>query len=430
MKQVERFSIVEYGSPENLVEKITRKCLISKYKIREYLTLTGDRLAKELNFNSSPLLISSQSVKAIKFSGLLQIAPGIELEVIPKFLSMHSNTWREDFFYIATLSKHGYLLNSDRLSASISNTDNLHNLIALAFSKMYLNNSRKPLRTYTQKVVTEYSYDGEVDFVDLFHPSSDGYKQDIVTYNKYNKYNSVIYTAARNILPNLTEPRVIRLIERIISDLSPQKTTNVITKNKLPSRTKHWQPLYDLSVDILSGLGLSMKNGNFQVPGYVIDSWRCWESLIGIILSKNKSMFEIKTQKKFKLGTRNSISITDANVQPDFIVKTHGESEKTFLVDAKYKNNAKANRNRISESDIYESIAFMRASKCHQTILVYPGREDSSRSGYLKVFETVDVGDLTIIGVELSILGISQRGALNEISTRFASSLLSVLDSD
>jgi 5-methylcytosine-specific restriction enzyme subunit McrC len=429
MKQVERFSIVEYGDPENLIEKITNKCSISKHKIREYLTISGDHLAKELNFKVSPLIISFQSVKAVKFSGLIQVAPGIELEIIPKFLSEHSTTWREDFFYIATLSKHGYLLNSDRISASISNSDNLHNLIALAFSKMYLHNSRKSLRTYTQKVVTEYSYDGEVDFVDLFHPVADGYRQDIITYDKTNKYNSVIYNAAKNILPNLTDPRVIALIERIISDLRPQKPTNIITKNKLPSRSKHWQPLYDLSVDILSGLGLSMKNGNLQVPGYVIDSWRCWESLIGIILFKNKPMFKVKTQKKFKLGTRKSHAITDANVQPDFIVTKVIGDEETFIIDAKYKNNIKARKNRISESDIYESIAFMKATECNKTILIYPGREDRNQSGNLKVFETIDIDGLTILGVELSVLGISQRGALNEISTKFSLSLTNALES-
>lgn len=426
MMQVNRFSISEYGESKKLVEEIQSKSSYSKAEINDLILKCGDSVSKELGFNKSPILISSGKVRAIKFSGLIQVAPGIELEVIPKFVGAEFDSWREDFLFVATLSKHGYLLSSDNISSSLSKNDNLHNIIALSFSKMYMENRRKQIRTYSTIVEHEFAIDGEIDIEDILIPSIDGFKQKTLQFSKTNPFNAVISQAAKILLPHLTDPRAVQLIERVIHHIGPQKIVPRIRFTKLPSRSKHWQKLYDLSVDISKNLGLSMRHGELRIPGYVIDTWRCWEDLIGVMANKNKDLFKVEYHPKFKLGEKLSESTSDVNVYPDYILQTHDRSLDPFLIDAKYKTNILKGKTRISESDIYESLAFLKSSNTRLIILIFPEQGSNMGSGELKVFEQIMIEDKIILGAQLCINGISRKSHFNQISKVLGQSLVSL----
>jgi len=51
---------------------------------------------------------------------------------------------------------------------------------------------------------------------------------------------------------------------------------------QLPGRALAWQPLFDLSVDVLKGFGLDYRQGAASAPAYLVDTWRVWEDLLTI----------------------------------------------------------------------------------------------------------------------------------------------------
>lgn len=66
-------------------------------------------------------------------------------------------------------------------------------------------------------------------------------------------------------------------------------------------------------------------------------------------------------------------------------------------------------KNRISESDTYEFLAFLKSSNTRLIIFVFPEQGISVGSGELNIFEKVLVEDEIIWGAELCINGISRR---------------------
>jgi len=71
-------------------------------------------------------------------------------------------------------------------------------------------------------------------------------------------------------------------------------------------------------------------------------------------------------------------------------------------------------RVRISEADIYEALAFARATSCETVVLAYPALPSNSQLqlGEVFLFEEVSVDKTRICGVEVEVRGISQRGEL------------------
>lgn len=86
--------------------------------------------------------------RAKGFAGLIRLGPSLELEITPKFLGIDDtdSKWREDFFYLVTLSKHGRLLASERMVASGNSPRNLSALVARSMATMYWDNQRLPTR--------------------------------------------------------------------------------------------------------------------------------------------------------------------------------------------------------------------------------------------------------------------------------------------
>lgn len=98
------------------------------------------------------------------------------------------------------------------------------------------------------------------------------------------------------------------------------------------------------------------------------------------------------------------------------------------LLDAKYKGHIEKKQIRISEADIYESLAFSRAADCNLVVLAYPAQTNNMPQliGTCTIFETIQVDDVHIVGIHLEIRGISQRGALQQFSSNLARALSSL----
>jgi len=138
----------------------------------------------------------------------------------------------------------------------------------------------------------------------------------------------------------------------------------------------------------------------------------------------------VRLQTSSKLGIRHRIvnnkveRIASATVTPDAVVYDAADGSIRFFVDAKYKGQIEDGRTRISEADIYEAMAFSKATNCNTAILTYPMISTGLFTlGQTEIFEQVIVDKVNIIGVEVETKGISQLGGLLRFANRYSTDL-------
>jgi hypothetical protein len=429
-----RFSINEYGAPVALISEIARATNLPPQRVSDYLQSAGDRAAQVLNFSANPLPVVGQRVQARDFAGLLRAGPTIELEVVPKFLGTGSAGWREDFFFLAMLSRHGRLLNNERLRALSAPNADLATLLARALVQMYWDQHRRAIRTYRRTRVTDFALDGEIEPEDLRIPNEEGFVQTLVRYDRTNKFNAAIKNAASALTPLVRDLEARASLERIGHLLGAQPPARAARPTRLPSRARPWQATYDLALDVLQGFGLTYDTGRALAPGFLLSTWQTWENLVTISLRAQLGARAIAAQKGFHLGHRQRHSEAGwgrrraFEVTPDLAVDGRGAGFGDLLVDAKYKGRWHEGRQRIGEADIYEAMAFGRAAPADKIVLVYPKIASGSQSatGSTEVFERVDVDGLVIWGVEAEVRGISRAGGLKHFAQGLISRLRSV----
>lgn len=420
-----RLSLVEYGAPVDLSREIASAIGVDRTKATSLLLEAGNRAASSLRLNYNPISVDAKGTRAIDFAGLIRLAPSLELEVAPKFLGLDDTdaAWREDFFFLSTLSRHGRLLASERLSASGGTPRDLSTLVARSITSMYEARKRRPLRSYRRVREADFFIDGDPDPVDLIFPSPDGFEQELIRFDRRNGWNADIAAAAKELLPEVGDPSAASSLVRLIEDLSPQNAP-VNRRKPIPTRHRGWKPLHELSVDVLGGLGLNYKQGQAHAPGYVVDTWRVWEDLLTVAARLGFGRSAVVPQRGFALGTKTKIStgaVSKLSVYPDCVIEPDGIRPR-MLLDAKYKGHVEKGQLRISESDIYEALAFARATGCNLVALAYPAQPGDvlQRVGTCTVFESVMVGSVKIAGIQIESRLISKTGALRVFAANMA----------
>ena len=423
MRSWQRFTAVEYAKPYALASEIARKSDISFVKAQELLLGAGNRVSGLLGLDSLPVSTTGDLVQFQNFAGLLVLAPGLELEVAPKFLG-NIPGWREDFFLLATLSHHGRLLDNEGLKSASQTTSDLATLIGRSLVDMYWRNQRRPLRAYRKLRYTDFAIEGDFDPEDLFSPSEEGFDQEVTSFTRANPYNAIIRAAAEQLAPVVPDAETRARLERVSQHMPPQRLPSRLRGQKLPSRARNWQPTFDLSLDVLRGLGGAYDPKNALAPGFVVQTWQVWEHLISVALRSSLGGKNVSVQAKQVLGRRHfehkSVSL---NVFPDVMANVPTPSgTRRIILDAKYKGHVERGRLSVSNADIYEALAFSRATSINEVVLVYPGRfnaTDHSKNevGYASEFSKITVDDVCIRAVELGVCGISKRGGLNAFAT-------------
>lgn len=257
MEAKTRLSLVEYGAAVDLCGQIADLGRIDRATSAQLLTSAGARVATNLRMSENPIVVEPGGVRALAFAGLIRLSPSIELEVIPKFLGAgdQAATWREDFLYLSTLSRHGRLLPTERLAATGGAARDLATLVARSLTGMYDARKRRPLRTYRRVREFDFFLDDDPDPVDMKFPSPDGYEQSTIQFDRKNAWNGAMRMAAQELIAEVSDPDASAALTRMISDLSPQPWTGAIGRKSVPSRHRAWKPAHDLSLDILNGLG-------------------------------------------------------------------------------------------------------------------------------------------------------------------------------
>lgn len=426
-----RLSVVEYGAPADLAAQIASAAGIDKGHAGRLIDAAGERIARTLGFNTNPIQTDAKGTRISDVAGMIRLAPSLELEIAPKFLGLEEtdSTWREDFYYLANLSRHGRLLASERLRAASGAPQDLAALVARSLATMYRDNRRKPLRAYRTARELSFSIEGDIDPFDLQFPDADGYPQDVIRYDRRNAFNASIVGAAKSLLPGVSDPVAVKELLRVIEDLPQQSRPEPYRTKKVPGRSRGWQPVIDLSNDVLRGLGISYKTGTAAAPGYVVGTWQTWEHLLMVAARFSFGRDAVRAQKEQRLGTRQratSAETSALNVFPDLLITAN---ESRFVLDAKYKTNSEKGRLRISEADTYEAFAFSKATDCKSVVLAYPALPGKQQLpiGRVDLFERIIIDKTRIYGVQVEVRGISRKGGLTAFSGRMRSELTDLL---
>lgn len=420
-----RLSLVEYGAPVDLSRAIAESIGLDQMKADSLLMEAGIRAASSLRLNYNPISVGAKGARAIDFAGLIRLSPSLELEVAPKFLGLDDAdaAWREDFFFLSTLSRHGRLLASERLSASGGTPRDLATLVARAITNMYEARKRRPLRSYRRVREADFSIDGDPDPADLIFPSPDGFEQDLIRFDRKNGWNGNIVAAAKNLLPEVGDPSAASFLVRLIEDLSPQNAP-ANRRKPIPARQRAWKPLHELSLDVLGGLGLNYKQGQAHAPGYLVNTWRAWEDLLTVAARLGFGRNAVVSQQGYHLGSRTKIStgaVSNLSVYPDCVIESDGIRPR-MLLDAKYKGHVEKGQLHISEADIYEALAFSKATGCNLVALAYPAQPIGAPLdvGTCIVFEKAIVDAVQIVGIQIESRRISRSGAIRVFAANMA----------
>ena len=389
----------------------------------DLLRRAGERLARELGLTATPLRVDAGTVTVMEVAGLIRVSPSLELEVVPKFLGWHSERWREDFFLLAALSRFGKLLPREDLGSSYSRRGDLATLVSRSLIAMYEARMRRNLRVYRKLCWRDDALDGEAEEEDLITPDPLGILQTGLVLTKDNRFNATIVAAAATLLLEVQEIDTRRQLIRVIRDLQPQSSRDKQRASRFPSRYRQWKPLFDLSQQVLRGFGTSLNDrGSAIAPGFVLRTAALWEDILGRLLRTGLSPLPVVEQKRFYLGSRIGGSV---EVAPDISVNI-GPS--WYLADAKYKGRSQQSLRSVASTDVYESLAFMRASACRRMLLYYPDDTGLLSCGEWKEFDHVKVGSKAIVAVRLGVSGVSNTGGIRRLSEGTASAFRSVHD--
>ena len=186
-----------------------------------------------------------------------------------------------------------------------------------------------------------------------------------------------------------TASQVKNILSTAVSEFGHQ---GLPSKQRLsiPARNKEWQPAYDLSFDIVKGLGSSYDAERFVAPGFVVDTWQLWEWLVTTGMRIGNTKHTILPQNSVRWGYKEAYSGKySVNVFPDIEVVTK-DSQLTplYLLDAKYKLVKNATTGEVERDDLYEAFAFCSATDTNEIVLVYPADDPANIPGHVKKCST------------------------------------------
>lgn len=421
----------EYGLPIN-INIIADNCHTTPQNLRSLLIKANARIMKALSMNSAPFVMDSDTVRAVNVAGAIRLSAQIELEIIPKYLGFSDQdvNWKEDFYLLATLSKHGRLLEGDNIRTISAFRSTLFDIAGRALAENFVPLRRHLLRKYRRDKFEEFSIEGEIIFEDAFLRQPDGIPQEKVTFDIQNEYNSTILAAMIHVQPHITDVKVQRILQEAITILKPQKPVHLDRPRlELPARDIRWKSEYDLAYDIIHGMGAIFTDGNILSPGFIVSTWQIWEWLLTTAIRVGEVTLNVVGQKPFPLGTvqnHDPINQQQVNVYPDVSAIQPDTGEVIYLVDAKYKLLSYKNRE-SNRADLYEAFAFCQSSKCQYLFLAYPGDTVQGEDGSINVSATYQIEDNTIIAIQVPVQGLSAPGGLRYFSNMLTTGIHNIL---
>lgn len=420
MSEIKRVILQELRERPKTTSEIAELSATSAGEILLQLRDLNDRVKTLLGYDEDPITATAGGGwKADGVAGLLRLNSQVELEVVPKFLDPASTTWRSDFFLLAVLVKTGNLLVQDEISAGEQDRGDLATLIARALLTLHTENQRRPIRGYRRVNRAEFAIDGDVDWETLVLPDPDGFHVSRLELTRQNPYNATLAAAVHILIPEVADGDTLAQLQLLGRGLAPQSAPPVVFP-PLPQRHSGWQRAYDLARLVVEGLGLDLNGGTFTGPGFVLSTWSAWQSLCEEVVRRALPDHKVVGQKRWELGYRGTEPVY---ATPD--ISPLAGTSAPFLLDAKYKTRV-GRKPSIAASDVYESLAFLRAADAGEMYLLYPALDsiNTLAVGGWKRFDRVDVGDDAVEGLEVQVQGISSRDGFDKVVAGARAALL------
>ncbi len=413
-----RIILQEYGIPKN-IEELAAGAGTTPQNLRSLLDKAGNRIAKALSLTSNPIVMDSNAVRAVNVAGTIRLSPKIELEIVPKYLGFSENDirWKEDFYLLSTLSRHGRILEGDNIHTATAFKSTLYDIAGRALAEGFVSLRRHLIRKYRRKKFEDYSIEGEIRFEDAFvrHPA--GIPQEMVTFDKMNEYNATILAAMRYVQPYISDPEVQRILQDSITLLLPQEDVRLDRPRLiLPGRALRWKQEYDLAYDIIHGMGAVFTDGAILSPGFVVSTWQIWEWLLTTAIRIGEPNLHVVSQKPFPFGSCHAVTEQQLFVYPDISAIRTDTGDIVYLVDAKYKRLSVNNNREVDRSDVYEALAFCRATGCNTLFLAYPCETGMVNDMRIRLVETYRIDENTIYIIQIPVHGLARPGGLREFS--------------
>lgn len=342
-------------------------------------------------------------------SGLLSLDPHRWIEIIPKFIGEENADWREDFLWIVGKTSSDGINYSFSIPSTSAKSSSLYDVIAKIWCDEFEANDRKLIRKYRQQSWRSFSLDGEMQDEWPESQNEDGFLQRGIVLTKKTIFNALLREAAEALLRKSTSPQNSQRLSKAAARLGPRDPKFVLSAvPELPSRNISWRGCMNLSRIIVSASAIGYgKPEGMRMPSFIVKTHVTWELLtrqlcrsvfVGSSVSKATYDFGIRCKPGGKEGT---LAVT-----PDITVDMSNGA--MLLFDAKYKPGGQHGAVSISNSDIYESLAFMEATHCDEICLIYPSPERVDGAGQLLITETVKTGGKAINALLLGVSGISQ----------------------
>lgn len=388
------------------------------------------RISNNLGIDRNVLSINNGKIKASGVAGVVKLNQDIELEIVPKFISAESGVeWRTTLYLLSALSKHGSIMVNERIKANSSCTDSLYDIAGRMLAEEYLTNKRKPIRKYRKEIFVDYAIDGELDIDSYYVKDVNGYIQTRVRFDVINKYNATIKKAMQIVTPYVSDVRSKNILLSAIGALGPQEYVKG-PREKIPSRNKEWEQAYNLSYDIVQGLGASYENGRFYAPGFIANTWQMWEWLVTTSVMLGTTNKKVISQKCTLWGVKKSNEKKFVvNVFPDITVYDEGNLDvPEYLVDAKYKLIENESTGEIERSDLYEAFAFCNGLNTDTIFLAYPMQTPKGTpAGTLIEKSLYMISNIKVYVVMVSFGNIGERGGIYSFSKNFVAGIENIL---
>lgn len=424
-----KVSLVEYG--EGIALNNAFHSMLSVAEVKSLIDKVNLIIKQALKINRESLVIYDGKLRALGIAGIIRLSKDLELEIIPKVLNNSRDTeWKESLFLLSALSKYGNIITTKYIHSGITYKDSLYDIAGRILAREYSKNRRKPIRQYRKEHFVDFSIDGDIDFDRVFEKNPDGISQSRVTLDKINPYNSTIQSAMRIVLPYIKDSSIRAIVTQAIQELGKQKNERV-NKLRIPARSKEWNEIYNLSFDIVSGMGSSLESGEIMSSSFIVDTWRIWEWLITISMKIGLgNNYKIIPQASTVWGVKKSNDKSyKVNVFPDVAVfDKNGSDSPIFLIDAKYKSLPDIGNIEIDRADLYEAFAFCRATYAKLLFLAYPATTDKiNEYGSISCVATYEITDIKIKVIKVAFGSINKQGDIASFCRKVASDILVVV---
>lgn len=418
-----RVTLTEFGAGLELSTLVDEGHPIDK--LSELVEQLNRRLKNALNIDSDVVSIQNGRLRAYRIAGIVSLCPDIELEVVPKYLDPSSD-WRETFFFLSLISKHGFILNGRTVGSDRSFLESFYEVAGMMLADEYLRLCRKPIRQYRKIVFRDHVWEGEIDFDSLSERHIDGLLQTMNIFSIHNEFNSTVVKAMEMTFPYVYDSKTRSVLRHVITTYGSCEDYSK-ARRTVPCRNKEWADLYGLSYDVISGMTIGLDNGNLRSHEFILNTWQMWEWLISAGMSVGMRSLSVRMHTtydwgvKIKGGRKSKLSIN-----PDISVFLEGGQKPIFLIDAKYKDSGLD----VDRSDLYEAISFCNGTDTQKIVLAYPEKSSGSPSGTVTLKSVYKIGHVSVLQASVAMDDLITHNGLRSFGRLLSEGIGHILDDE